>query len=168
MIKTAFNNLKNAVPMLQSKWWTTLLIASLMANLLVLGLVAGKFLGEHGLRGQEQQSVVQLIPREFLQELPVQRRHELMQALRGDREDFKLMRQKNAAAALELASVLENPNYDSAATRTVIQKFATGRESLANNAASAVEQIIDKLSVAERAQLATAIRNRNNRDWKRD
>lgn len=168
MTDTPFTKLKNALPTLQSKWWTALLIASLMANLLIAGTVVGRFMGGHGMRGQMQQSFIQIIPRQFLDKLPQSRRHELMQALRGNRDDFKLMRQNSAAAALELAAALESPIYDAASVKAVIDKFATGRESLANKAGVVVLQIIEKLNTAERAQLASSIRDRSSHDWGKD
>lgn len=168
MTNSPFTRLKNAVPTLQSKWWTALLVASLMANLLVAGLVAGRLMGGHGMRGKMQQSFIQIIPRQFLEALPQSRRHELMQALRGNRDDFSSMQKNSAAAALELATALESPTYDTASVKAVIDKFATGRESLSMKAGDVVLQIIEKLSPDERAQLARSIRERNAQDWKKN
>ena len=90
--------------------------------------------------------------------------HELMSILRGNRGEFRNMRASANAAALELAIALEKPIYDSAAVQTVIDKFSTGRESLAAKAGAVVTDIIAKLTAEERMKLAAAIRDRSARE----
>jgi uncharacterized membrane protein len=152
----------------KSKWLKALLISSLMANLLVAGAVVGHVIKGKRFGEPNRENFVQLIPRKFFKDLSISRRHELMQILRANRDDFKNTRQQSAAAAIELATALENPTYDSAAVKAVVDKFATGRESLAGKGGAVVFDVINKLSPEERQQLAASIRDRGNHDWKRD
>ena len=158
------NKIISAIPALKSKWWTVILVLSLMANLLIAGAIGARFTRGHEMGGGKGSNFVQLIPRKFLDELSSSRRHELMSILRGNRGEFRNMRASANAAALELAIALEKPNYDSAAVQTVIDKFSTGRESLAAKAGAVVTDIIAKLTAEERMKLAAAIRDRSARE----
>ena len=166
MSDSALSKLQNAVPTLRSKWWVVLLVLSLMLNLTVAGALFGRAFHGKQFGGQGKDNFVQLIPRTFFETLPDARRKELLQILRDNRDEFKAMRDASAAAALELATALENPTYDATAVKTIIDKFATGRESLAGKGGAVVENIISKLTPAERALLAAAIKDRAARGWK--
>ena len=166
MTDTLSSKIGNAIPTLKSKWWTALLVVSLMANLLIAGAIGGRFARGHEFGQPKGSNFVQLIPRKFLDDLDGPRRRELMTMLRDNRDEFKQMRVSANAAALELAAALENPNYDSAAVQSVIEKFSTGRESLAAKGSAVVIEIIAKLSAEERKNLAAAIRDRSAHDVK--
>ena len=166
MTDTLSSKISNAIPILKSKWWTALLVVSLMANLLIAGAIGGRFAGGHGMSDGKGSNFVQLIPRKFLYDLDGPRRRELMEMLRNNRDEFKQMRVSANAAALELATALENPNYDSAAVQSVIEKFSTGRESLAAKGSAVVIEIIAKLTPEERKNLAAAIRDRSAHEMK--
>lgn len=166
MTDTLRSRISNAIPTLKSKWWTALLVLSLMANLLIAGAIGGRFARGHEFGQSKGSNFVQLIPRKFLDELDGPRRRELMGMLRDNRDGFKQMRASANAAALELAAALENPNYDSAAVEAVIEKFSTGRESLAAKGSGVVTEIIAKLTASERKSLAAAIRDRSAKELK--
>ncbi len=155
--------IQDTVPVLRSKWWTALLVASLMVNLLVAGAAISLSIRMKEFGFPMKGNLVQLIPRKFFDKLPDARRKTLIHVLRNSRDDFKSMRAASAVAALELASVLESPAYDAAAVKAVVDKFATDRESLAGKASAAVVDIIEKLEPAERTLLAATIRERNIR-----
>jgi uncharacterized membrane protein len=164
MSNTTIEKLKSYVPSLHSRWWTGLFGLSLMANLLVGGAIIGKAL--HGGRGESmgRASFVQLVPRKFMMDLPNERRRELMKNLRDDRQEMKGFRASFQATAFKLADALEVENYDAAAVKAVIDNFTTGSESLAGRGGAAVEDLISKLTPAERKQLAAAIRDKENRE----
>jgi uncharacterized membrane protein len=168
MTDTPITLVEKPTPPSRSKWWKLLLIISLMANLLVAGAAVGHFFKGRHFGEPMQQNFVQLIPRKFFDDLSNDRRRELMQVLRENRDDFKNMRQKSGAAALQLATALESPTYDSAAIRGVIDDFSTGRESLAGKAGAIVFEVINKLTPEERKQLAASIRDRSAHDWKKN
>ena len=166
MTDTLSAKIGNAIPILKSKWWTALLVVSLMANLLIAGAIGGRFARGHEFGQPKGSNFVQLIPRKFLDDLDGPRRRELMTMLRDNRDEFKQMRASANVAALELATALENPNYNSAAVQSVIEKFSTGRESLAAKGSAVVIEIIAKLSAEERKNLAAAIRDRSMHEMK--
>ena len=165
MTDTSFiNKATNAIPVLKSKWWTLILVLSLMANLLIAGAIGGRFMHGREFDDRNGSNFVQLIPRKFLEGLSGPRRHELVDLLRDNRDGFKQMRASANAAALELAQALENPSYDNASVQAVIDKFATGRESLAAKGGSVVMDIIAKLTADERKALAASIRDRSQHE----
>jgi uncharacterized membrane protein len=166
MSDTTLTKLQNAVPVLRSKWWTFILVLSLMANLLVAGAVIGRNMHMKEFGGPMKANFVQLIPRKFFDQLPDPRRKELMKMLRDNRDEFKTMREESSKAALDLASALESQTYDAASVKALIEKFTTGRESLAGKAGAVVIEIIDKLTPQERSLLSASIRERNAHGWK--
>jgi uncharacterized membrane protein len=160
MSEPILNEVQNTKWLSRSKMLTTLCVVSLMANLIVAGAIGSHFIRGKGFGGPMQQNFVQLIPRKFFDGLPNTRRHELMQFIHDNREDFKKLRQQSATTANALAAALENPNYDAAVVKSVIDEFATGRESLAAKAGDVVITIVEKLTPAERVRLAGDIRDR--------
>jgi uncharacterized membrane protein len=161
---SVLSNLKNRVPPLRSRWWTGLLVVSLMANLLVGGLIAGRILYPHEMDRMMRDSFVQLVPRKFFVDLPSQRRKELMQFLRDHRGELKALREASQTTVAKLADALEN--YDTATVKSVIDSFATGSESLAAKTGAVVMDLVTKLTPEERKKLAETIRERNNRNPK--
>ncbi|MEO6608239.1 MAG: periplasmic heavy metal sensor, partial [Aestuariivirga sp.] len=136
---------KNGIPHLRSRWWTVLLVASLGINLLIAGVVAGRaFNGPPG--GIAPQGFGQLVPRKFFDDLPRQRRDELMGVIRDNRDEFKAMRQQAQATALKLADVLEDPNYDPEKAKAVIADFTTGANSLASRGGAVSLALLGKLT----------------------
>jgi hypothetical protein len=150
---------KDSIPHLRSRWWTVLLVASLGVNLLVAGIVAGRaFKGPPG--GFAPQGFGQLVPRKFFDDLPRQRRDELIGVIRDNRDEFKLMRDQAQATALKLADVLEDPNYDPEKAKAVIADFTTGANSLAARGGEVSLALLAKLTAQERILLANEIRER--------
>jgi uncharacterized membrane protein len=166
MSDTPFTKMQNAVPVLRSKWWTVLLVLSLMANLLIAGAIVGRIIHMREFGGSMKGSVVQLIPRTFFKQLPDARQKELLTMLRENRDEFKTMREASSEAALDLATALENQTYDAAAVKASIEKFVAGRETMATKASALVIDFVDKLTPAEKKLLADAIRDRSARGRK--
>jgi Heavy-metal resistance len=161
---SALSNLKNRVPALHSRWWTGLLALSLMANLLVGGLIAGRILYPHDMDRMMRDSFVQLVPRKFFVDLPAQRRKELVQFLRDHRGELKALRETSQTTLVKFADALEN--YDAAMVKSVIDSFTTGSESLAAKSGAVVTELVMKLTPEERKKLAEIIRERDNRKQK--
>jgi Spy/CpxP family protein refolding chaperone len=161
--EASITGIKRFLPQLRSRWWSALLIGSLMLNLLVGGIAIGN-VASHGpsdrLMGA---SYVQLIPRRFLQEMPRERRRELMEIVRNNRADLRALRKASEDSALKLAEALEKDTYTEADALAVITAFSTGSESLAAKGGSVVLDIIRKLTPEERKQLAASIRERGER-----
>jgi uncharacterized membrane protein len=161
---SALSNLKNRVPTLRSRWWTGLLALSLMANLLVGGLIAGRIMYPHQIDRMMRDSFVQLVPRKFFVDLPSQRRKELVQFLRDHRDEIRTLREASQTTVAKLADALEN--YDAATVKSVIDSFTTGSESLAAKTGAVVMDLVAKLTPEERKKLAEIIRERDNRKQK--
>jgi uncharacterized membrane protein len=150
---------KNGIPHLRSRWWTVLLVASLGINLLIAGVVAGRAFNDPP-GGMAPQGFGQLVPRKFFDDLPRQRRVELMNVIRNNRDEFKTMRQQAQATALKLADVLEDPNYDPEKAKAVIADFTTSANSLASRGGAVSLVLLEKLTADERILLASEIRVR--------
>ncbi len=148
------------LPKLNSRWWTVLLGLSLMVNLLIGGMVVGRLSGRGDMERLAGVSYVQLIPRRFLQELPRERRKEMMEIIRQNRPDLRNLREASEASSVKLADVLEKENFSLDDVRGTIREFTTGTESLAAKGGDVVVDIVAKLTPQERKTLATAIRER--------
>jgi Heavy-metal resistance len=155
------------LPQLKSRWWTLLLGLSLMVNLLIGGMVLGRLSGHRDMERLAGVSYVQLIPRRFLQELPGERRKEMMEIIRLNRPDLRNLREATEANSVKLADVLEKPNFSLDEVRATIREFATGTESLAAKGGDVVVDIVAKLTPEERKNLASTIRERGRGRKKR-
>lgn len=151
------------LPVLRSRWWSVLLVHSLMVNFLFLGLMAGQFY-RHGppdrLSGV---SYVQLIPRQFFRDLPRERRRELLAVIGDHRDDLRGSREAFEATAAELAEALAKEPYDADAAHMVIEGFAEKSNALAAKGGLVVKDILARLTPEERALLVKAIRARGSR-----
>jgi hypothetical protein len=159
-VSSAPSLVRNSIPHLRSRWWTVLLVASLGVNLLVAGLVVGRAFNGPPPGGMGAQGFGQLVPRKFFEDLPRQRRDELMAVVRDNRDEFKSMRQQAQATALKLADVLEDPNYDPEKAKSVIADFTTGANSLASRGGAVSLALLEKLTSDERILLASEITDR--------
>jgi uncharacterized membrane protein len=155
--------LKSYIPSLKSRWWTGFLVLSLMFNLGIGGAIIGRHFKHNGIEDAVQNSFVQLVPRRFFETLPHERRRELMDVLRQNRQDMRMLRTEFDSKALLLADALDAPNYEAAAVKSVIENVTMGSQSIAARGASVVEQLVEKLTPEERKQLAAAIRNKGHR-----
>ncbi len=151
------------VPRLVSRLWTVLLGLSLMANLLIGGLILGHRFGSGGPDRFANTNMIQLVPRSFLMELPRDRRRELLKIVREGMKEIGGIRAGSSALALKLADVIEKPELNSVELSAAIDAFATGNESIAAKSAVLSKNVLTKLSPEERTLLATAIRERAQR-----
>jgi uncharacterized membrane protein len=151
------------LPRLQSRWWSLVLGLSLMLNLLVGGIVLGGVFGHGRSERLAGISYVQLMPRNFLQQLPRERRATLMQIVRDNREDLRALRKVHDGNSLKLADVLEKETFSIEDVRQAVTAFSTGTESLAARGGEVVVKIVSELSPDERKLLAKAIRDRDSR-----
>jgi uncharacterized membrane protein len=155
------------LPHLRSKWWTALLGLSLMLNLLVGGVLLGGFFGKHRMERLAGVSYVQLIPQNFFRGLPSDRRQQLMQIVKDNRDALRDLRNQSEASALKLAEVLEQPAFSIEEVQKTVTAFSTGTESLAARGGDVVVRIVSQLTPEERKVLAQAIREREARGNRR-
>ncbi len=158
MSDTSVKSWHRFVPQLRSRWWTALLGLSLMANLLIAGLVLGsRYRGDDRIMGA---NAVQIFPRSFLGDLPRDRRNELMGVVRRDMRGLREMREGSSEEILKLADALEQDSGDLSLIRPAIAGYATGPDSLAARTVTLVTGVIEKMTPEERKSLAAAIRER--------
>jgi hypothetical protein len=148
------------LPQLQSRWWTLLLGLSLMANLLVLGLAVGSGFGERRAERIMGASYIQLIPRDFLRQIPRQRRDELMGIVHDRLHQLRDLRASSEASPLKLADALDKDGATEADIKAAVDAFTTGSGSLAAGGGAVVMEIVGKLTPEERKILAASIRER--------
>ncbi len=148
------------IPKLRSKWWAPLLGLSLMANLLVGGLVLGHRFGPGNAQRMQGISMVQLLPRSFLQQLPRERRNDLLGSVRQRGKMLRDLRDGSNESVLKLASVLESQTYTTAEMQAAVQDFTNGPESMAAHSSAIIIEVISKLTPEERIRLAQEIRKR--------
>jgi uncharacterized membrane protein len=151
------------LPVLRSRWWVLLLGLSLMANLLIGGMIVGRFIANGPPDRLVGASYVQLVPRRFFHDLPGERRRELMELLRDNRPDLRALRQATEQTSLKLADALSAPDYNEADVARVVAEFSAGTESLAARGGAVVLEIVKRLTPEERLALAEAIRSRGKR-----
>lgn len=158
MSDTSVKSWHRFIPQLRSRWWTALLGLSLMANLLIAGLVLGsRYRGDDRIMGA---NAVQIFPRSFLGDLPRDRRNELMGVVRRDMRGLREMREGSSEEILKLADALEQDSGDLSLIRPAIAGYATGPDSLAARTVKLVTGVIEKMTPEERKSLAAAIRER--------
>jgi hypothetical protein len=151
------------LPVLRSRWWTVLLGLSLMLNLAIGGMIAGRLI-EHDSRDRlVGASYVQLIPRRFFHDLPRERRRQLMDIVHNNRPDLRALREATGQTSLRLADVLAVPDYKEEDVIKVIAEFSTSTQSLAARGGAVVLDIVRLLTPAERQALAEAIRARGDK-----
>jgi uncharacterized membrane protein len=151
-------------PQLKSKWLKLLLGLSLMLNLGIGGVLLGGLFGNHRMERLAGVSYVQLIPRDFFRDLPRDRRQQLMQIVKDNKDELRQLRATSEASSLKLADALEKPAFAIEDIRQTVAAFATGTESLAARGGDVVVKIVELLTPEERKLLAQAIRQRDQRD----
>jgi uncharacterized membrane protein len=112
-------------------------------------------------------SYIQLIPRNFFRELPQERRQQLMQIVRDNRDALRELRETSEASSLKLADALEQSSFSIDDVQKTVSAFTTGTESLAAKGGDVVVKIVSQLTPDERKILAQTIRAREARGNKR-
>ncbi len=151
--------LKNWLPNTGSGFWRVCLLASLMVNLGVAGLLIGRVLHQGDRMGAGGR-YEQVLPKKFFMDLPVERRRELRGFFHDSKPDFEKLRQTLGDQAQKLATELTAANYDASKASAVIDGFTIGADSQAAKSASLLKEFLAKLTPEERAQLAKAIQDR--------
>ena len=143
--------------------WRVCLIASLMINLVVLGLLVGHNYRRNPMDRLGAANYMQFVPPRFFAELPRDRRKELGEVFRANRPDFEKLRQQSAGNAEKVAAELVKPDFDANRVATLINDFTTGPDSVAAKGGTVLKDFYAKLTADERALLAKAIGDRAQR-----
>ena len=144
-------------------FWRICLLASLMVNLIVLGLLLGHNYRRNPMDRMSAANYMQFVPPRFFAELPRERRKELGEALRSNKPDFEKLRQQSVGNAEKVGEELTKPDFDAARVAALIDGFTTGPDSVAAKGGAVLKDFYGKLTADERALLAKAITDRAQR-----
>ena len=147
-------------------FWRICLLASLMINLVIVGMLASLFM-RNPMDRSGAASYQMIVPRKFFADIARERRHELGGALRAARPDFERLRLEADDLAGQVADQLVAPTYDGAKVDALIDSFTTGPESIAAHSAVVLKDFFAKLTPDERKLLADDIQERLRRHKER-
>jgi uncharacterized membrane protein len=157
---------KTWLPDTSHGFWRVCLLASLMVNLVIAGMLASLFL-RNPMDRPDAASYGMIVPRKFFADINRERRHELGAAFRAARPDFERLRLESDDLAGQVASELVNPAYDGNKVSALIDSFTTGPESIAAHSATVLKDFFVKLTPDERKLLANDIQERLRRHKER-
>ncbi len=146
--------------------WRLCLLASLMINLAIAGLMIGHIFGRQPMDRPGAANYNQFVPRKFFGDLGKDRRVELAEAFRNSRPDFEKMHAQTTVQAEQIAAALVDPNYDATKINTLIDSFTTGSESVAAKGGTLLKDFYAKLTAEERTLLSKEILEKQKRDNK--
>ncbi len=133
------------------RWLRWAFGASLAANLLFVGFLAGVALRggpAHGLRGNDPGFVA------FARALPEEHRHALRQAIRGSEGEWRSGRDAMRAAMAEIRAALAQEPFDPGRLRRALATRRAAQDGLAERAATLLTERIERMSPEERVALA--------------
>lgn len=143
-------------------WWAFL--ASLAANLLFAGFLAGTALRgghDHGHRDSDSGFVA------FARALPEEHRHALRQAIRGREGEWRSGRDSLRRAMTEIRAALVQKPFDPEHLRAALASQRNVQNRLAERAADLLVERIGQMSPEERADLAERLGRGHGRHGRR-
>ncbi len=141
-------------------WRDVLLVASLAANLAVLGAVAAQYVRNERVPRLMGPAYNELLPRAFVQALPEARRDEIVAALRHNRREFREQRRELRAAALKVADALAAEPFDAAALDRAVDAYRAEVGGLVAQGTGFALATFRALSPPERKLVAEKLRQR--------
>ena len=157
-------NPKNSwLPDTSHGFWRLCLLASLMINVIILGILLGHHYRSNPMDRPGAANYMQFVPQRFFAELPRERRRELGLAFRASKVDLEKARLLSVGNAEKVAAELVKPDFDASHIAALIDSFTTGPESVAAKGGTVLKDFYAKLSPDERALLAKAIEDRSQR-----
>ena len=154
---------KTWLPDTSHRLWRLLLVASLMINLAILGVLLGQHYRSNPMDRPGVANYMQFVPQRFFAELPRERRRELGLAFRSSKVELEKARLLSTGNAIKVAAELVKPDFDASRIAGLIDGFTTGPESVAAIGGTVLKDFYIKLSADERVLLAKAIEERFQR-----
>ena len=146
---------------LKANWKSTLLVASLGLNLVIIGMVVSHgFMDKRGPGRIQATSWSQLLPRGFFMQLEDDRRRALLDDLKVHNSNFRKGRGELRNRAAAVADALEAEPYDATRLAAAITQFGDEGKRLMDEGSTVAVGIISKLTPEERKILAAEIRQR--------
>jgi uncharacterized membrane protein len=159
--QTATRAGRSLLPDMSAKGWRWVLLASLMVNVLVAGVVLGHVFGfGPPMMHQPGGPLVDYAPQRFFANVAKPRRKELTQPFRQGREDFQKFRSQSGLRAVAIADALAKQPFDGDALNALVDSYSVGPDSPAAMGAALVKDLYAKLTPEERVLLAQEIRAR--------
>ena len=152
---------KSWLPDTSNGLWRLCLLASLMINVIILGILLGQHYRNNPMDRLGAASYMQFVPRRFFAELPRERRKELGAVFRASKVDVDEARRLAIGNAEKVAAELVKPEFDASRIAALIDNFTTGPDSVAAKGGTVLKDFYAKLSPIERVLLAKAIEDRS-------
>jgi uncharacterized membrane protein len=144
-------------------WLKIALVASVALNLLIGAAIATRYARGPGGERFAMANTVQLVPRQFLVELPRERRREITQVLNRNRKELRAERDVARGLTLKIADALSAEPYSPDAVKAAVAEFVAQGAKLSSRGGDAAMEILGMLTPDERRQLADAMRERASR-----
>jgi len=142
--------------------WRFVLVASLILNLVIVGLLVGRVW-----RGDPMShppvNYGMFVPKKFFFDVARDRRSELGQPFRDSKLNFDELHAQADANAGKLAELLVKQDFNIADVNAMIDNFTTGPDSVAAKGSQVLKDFFAKLTPEERALLAKDIIARRDR-----
>ncbi len=155
------NARKSWLPDTSNGLWRLCLLASLMINVIILGILLGQHYRNNTIDRPGAANYMQFVPRRFFAELPAERRKELGQVFRASKVDLEQARLQSIGNAEKVAAELVKPDFDASHIAALIDSFTTGPDSVAAKGGTVLKDFYAKLSPMERVLLAKTIEDRS-------
>ena len=142
------------------RWRDVLLVVSLGLNLAVAGLAGARYYAPERLERLAGPNYTQLLPRNFLRELPDARRQEITALVKAYRQSFKDGRQGFRESVGKLADALDS---GAATLDQAVDSVGSAGTALVDEGAKLAKEVLAKLTPEERKLLAKHLRQRVKR-----
>ena len=143
-------------------FWRFCLVASLVLNLVILGLMVGRIWRGNPM-AHPPVNYGMFVPHKFFFDIGRERRGELDQPFRDSKLNIDALRDQADANAGKLAEILVKQDFNISDVNAMVDTFTTGPDSVAAKGAQVLKDFFAKLSPEERAVLAKDILDRRDR-----
>ncbi|MGD9783920.1 MAG: periplasmic heavy metal sensor [Hyphomicrobiaceae bacterium] len=146
------------------RWLWIVLIASLMANMVVFGAIAGRY-WSHGHFGRDHGRWER---QGFLDKIAEPRRNELRQMLTADRESLQPLRDEVRKLRAEAREAMSREPFDGTAIRGAIDKVTAARARVRAQMIDDLVEVMGKMTPEERRVFNEHRKSRRDRGKRRD
>lgn len=147
------------------RWIKWALVASLAVNVLIIGFAVGKAYQFHHRAWRDHSAIAHVARqgREFVRDLPRERRRELWQFIKSQKGEFTAYNADADKAVTAFAEALNASDYDPAKVEQALEALQGEAETLLTRGRSVMMEVVGKLSAEERAELAQKLLERGRR-----
>lgn len=146
------------------RWVLGVLLVSLMANMIIVGAVAGRIWLHHGGHGWFERHRHGEGMRSFLREVPEPRRAELKEMIQANRALVREDRNKVRELRKAVREAMLREPFDKTAVVTALGEVTSARQELATRFTTDLVQILERMSPAERKAFVDKVLRRHGGD----